>query len=336
MHRGRQFGAELAVDHDTVTRRAEAPEQRGGASGELRAVVLEQRERAAQPPQADAQLVDMLRRMRAAGDLARVGEDLVGTAPQHGLPRRRGVHLRREPHRGRHARRRHPLAARQQVSALGLAAAVEPQAEARQPAACGLDHRDWMAGQQLDLELANLDRGRARRDVAGVERELDARLRPPGRTHDLRARTALDVSAVERLQRAARVRAEQREQPLADRRAGVQPWLDRRHRLARAARHVVLGAGQAVVAGALQGLHPLPALAAQAQREPGERERAFGGVVVRGLKARPRRRVSARDRRLDGCALRGGHLQLQFDFLHDDIVTADPTEFDESAGLSTR
>jgi hypothetical protein len=125
-----------------------------------------------------------------------------------------------------------------------------------------------------------------------------------------------DVGAVQRLQRRDRFGGQQRQQAVADRRAGVQRRVHRRHRGGAAARHVVLLAGQAVVAGALQRLHPAPALAAHPQRERGAGEAAVGGVEVGRAQAQRWQRATAADGGLDLGEPLGRHLQLQFDFLH--------------------
>ena len=275
--------------------------------------------------------MDVIVAVLARRDLARIRQDLVGTRREHAPQRLRRAQRRLQLHRAGESRRRHRLGARQHVATLGFAAHVEPQSKTRHPRPRRRDDRLGGAAVQFDFKFADRQPGRPGGDRSGVERQLDAAVGVA-----LEAAAAVDVGAVAHAQaahtahaaHATRVRtagtgglgqvAEHRVQPVAGWRAGVQRRVDLRHRRA-GDQHVVLQPRHAVVGCTFQRLHPLPALAAHAQRQPGLRQRAPGGVAVGGLQAHARQRRTAGHSPVKRRALGLRHLELQFDFMHDAI-----------------
>jgi len=116
--------------------------------------------------------------------LAHVGRDLIEARQQHTPQRlihRHRIGLRprllarfriQQPHLRRLALRRHRLATRQHVAALGLAAGVQPQSVAQHPLLRGCDHRQGRAAHQLDFQLTHRLSPIAREDRALVECEF--------------------------------------------------------------------------------------------------------------------------------------------------------------------
>ncbi|MCY1368647.1 hypothetical protein D9M69_556430 [compost metagenome] len=70
---------------------------------------------------------------------------------------------------------------------------------------------------------------------------------------------------------------------------------------------------QRVVAGSLDGLHPAPALLAQAQHHAVGHEALVGGVEIAGLEARAHD-GAAPQCRFDGLQAAGGNAELELDF----------------------
>jgi hypothetical protein len=172
-----------------------------------------------------------------------------------------------------------------------------------------------VAALQFDLQFADrpaarLPVGAGRGDLAAVQRQFHRAalraLQPP---------PAPDVGAVLRQQGPA-ARRQQRGQRVSRRRAAMQRrvggWLPSRRQRQR---DIVLAALDAMGRTALERLHPVPALLAHPQRQPGGREPAVGGVEVDRLQPQPLRRA-ARQLALDGGERRSGHLQLQLHFAH--------------------
>ena len=260
---------------------------------------------AAQTPQRHAQLVQMLRRAGAAGDLGAVGQGLrqrrlQGRLPDLVRPRARGPGRAARLHRG-HLRQ----AEREAEAAFGLGPPVPPQPEARGPAPGQHRQRLRRAAEQLELDLVDRQPLGAGDDLPMVIGDLDQRAAEAQAPVQ-----AVDFGAVQRLQLG--IVAQGAQQRRAGGRTGMALRVQRRSALLRRQANLVFQAAHQVVAAALERLHPHAPFLAQAQRQSGRGQPPVGRLGIEGLQPGRARRGRGH-RAAQGLAAGGRYLELELD-----------------------